>query len=93
MIDVVLLPELKEQYKAISEMERGMSEEEVKEVKPQEDEFQEMTLQEMEKRYIALALNHFGGNKTKTARSLSITVKTLYNKIHSYGIVENNDVK
>ena len=67
--------------------------EEVKEEKPQEDEFQEMTLQEMEKRYIALALNHFGGNKTKTARSLCITVKTLYNKIHSYGIVENNNEK
>ena len=67
--------------------------EEVKEEKPQEEEFQEMTLQEMEKRYIALALNHFGGNKTKTARSLCITVKTLYNKIHSYGIVENSDVK
>ena len=65
-----------------------MAQEEVKEEKPQEEEFQEMTLQEMEKRYIALALNHFGGNKTKTARSLCITVKTLYNKIHSYGIVE-----
>lgn len=51
--------------------------------------YSEMTLDELEKRHICLTLEHLGGNKTKTAKMLGITVKTLYNKLHSYGMIGN----
>ncbi|WP_372653963.1 sigma 54-interacting transcriptional regulator [Halobacteriovorax sp.] len=51
-------------------------------------EFSEMTLDELERRHICHTLEHLGGNKTKTAKTLGITVKTLYNKLHSYGMIE-----
>lgn len=53
--------------------------------------FSEMTLDELEKRHICLTLEHLGGNKTKTAKMLGITVKTLYNKLHSYGMIGNQE--
>lgn len=63
----------------------------VEEVIEEEDalnfDFTEMTLDELEKKHICLTLDHLGGNKTKTARILGITVKTLYNKLHSYGMI------
>jgi Nif-specific regulatory protein len=49
-------------------------------------EFKEMTLYELEKEHIIRTLDHLKGNKTRAAKSLGITVKTLYNKLHSYGI-------
>ncbi|MCF8059499.1 MAG: sigma 54-interacting transcriptional regulator [Bacteriovoracaceae bacterium] len=53
--------------------------------------YSEMTLDELEKRHICMTLEHLGGNKTKTAKMLGITVKTLYNKLHSYGMIGNQD--
>ncbi|MFG1499815.1 sigma-54-dependent Fis family transcriptional regulator [Halobacteriovorax sp. XZX-3] len=50
--------------------------------------FREMTLGEIEREHICQTLDHLGGNKTKTAKVLGITVKTLYNKLHSYGMIE-----
>ncbi len=50
-------------------------------------EFSEMTLHALEKMHICKTLDHLGGNKTRAAKSLGITVKTLYNKLHSYGLV------
>ena len=49
-------------------------------------EFQHITLEELEKNHIMGTLGNLGGNKTKTAKVLGITVKTLYNKLHSYGV-------
>lgn len=50
--------------------------------------FTEMTLDELERRHITMTLEHLAGNKTKTAKVLGITVKTLYNKLHSYGMIQ-----
>lgn len=52
------------------------------------ESFEELTLDELEKRHICRTLDHLSGNKTKTAKVLGITVKTLYNKLHSYGMIQ-----
>ena len=51
------------------------------------EEFTEMSLHDLERVHICKTLDHLGGNKTRAAKSLGITVKTLYNKLHSYGLV------
>ena len=55
-------------------------------------EFVEMPLGELEKFHICRTLDHLDGNKTKTAKVLGITVKTLYNKLHSYGMIAEKEV-
>ena len=49
--------------------------------------FAEMTLNELEQKHICQTLEKLSGNKTRTAKTLGITVKTLYNKLHSYGMI------
>lgn len=46
------------------------------------------TLETVEREYIEHALSEFENNKSKTAQALGITVKTLYNKLHYYGLFE-----
>ena len=54
-------------------------------------DYTEMTLDELEKIHITSTLDHLGGNKTRTAKTLGITVKTLYNKLHSYGMIASKE--
>lgn len=63
----------------------------VQEVKEEEvivEDFSEMSLHDLEKLHIIRTLDHLNGNKTRAAKALGITVKTLYNKLHSYGLVQ-----
>lgn len=55
------------------------------EVKPT---YLEVTLFDLEKKHIVDTLGYLSGNKTRAAKALGITVKTLYNKLHSYGLIE-----
>jgi Nif-specific regulatory protein len=50
--------------------------------------YTEFTLFDLEKKHIIDTLDHLSGNKTRAAKALGITVKTLYNKLHSYGMIE-----
>lgn len=45
------------------------------------------TLADVEKEHILNALEMFKGNKSKTAKALDVSLKTLYNKLHSYGLM------
>ena len=47
-----------------------------------------VTLQELEIEHIEKALSVFGNNKSKAAAALGVTVKTLYNKLHAYGLFD-----
>ena len=48
----------------------------------------DLPLEDVEKSHILRTLAYNHGNKTKTAQSLGITIKTLYNKLHRYGILQ-----
>ena len=43
------------------------------------------TLEQMERRLIIQTLEHTGGNRTRTAEMLGVSVRTIRNKIHQYG--------
>lgn len=47
-----------------------------------------MSLAELERNHIENVLSIFDGNKTKAAKALKISLKTLYNKLHTYGVIK-----
>ena len=53
----------------------------------------EMSLEEVEKNHIVRTLAFHNGNKTRSAHSLGITIKTLYNKLHRYGLVKTAEAE
>jgi transcriptional regulator with PAS, ATPase and Fis domain len=46
------------------------------------------TLKAVEKTLICETLNHMDGNKTKAAKMLGISVRTLWNKVNEYGMTD-----
>jgi DNA-binding NtrC family response regulator len=48
------------------------------------------TLNDAERYLISKALQHYDGNKMLAAESLGITVKTLYNKLYEFNLLEGN---
>ena len=62
-----------------------------KELKMNEVPPVEMSLEDLERLHILRCLEHFDGNKTRAAQSLGITIKTLYNKLHRYGILDKSE--
>jgi two-component system response regulator FlrC len=51
-----------------------------------------LTLEEMERRMILHTLDKTGGNRTRTADLLGVSVRTIRNKLHQYGISEGEIV-
>jgi len=47
----------------------------------------DLTLASVEKKHICATLKSFSGNKTRAALAMGITIKTLYNKLHSYSLM------
>lgn len=48
----------------------------------------DMSLDELERHHILRILSFHQGNKTKAAQTLGVTIKTLYNKLHRYGLIK-----
>jgi len=53
-------------------------------IPPKDSQEQLLSLAEVEQRHIARVVRACDNNKTKAAKVLDISVKTLYNKLHSY---------
>lgn len=45
------------------------------------------TVADAERELIMASLSYYGGNKKMTAKRLEISLKTLYTKLHQYGVM------
>jgi DNA-binding NtrC family response regulator len=52
-----------------------------------------LSLADIEKRYILMALEHCAGNRTHAAEKLGISIRTLRNKLHEYGVTTKSEVE
>lgn len=49
-----------------------------------------LPLADLERRQILLAIEHFKGNRTQAAKKLGISIRTLRNKLHEYGVAKGD---
>lgn len=52
-----------------------------------------LSLDEIEKRHILLTLERCGNNRTHAAKSLGVSIRTLRNKLHEYGLGGRGDAE
>jgi transcriptional regulator with PAS, ATPase and Fis domain len=62
-----------------------------KAMQPEWDLSPGVTISEAERRLIMKTLEHTGQNRTQAARLLGISIRTLRNKLHEYGVVRDVD--
>ena len=55
-----------------------------------DDAIGEMSLEDLEKEAIVRTLHYFNNNRRKAAKSLGMSERTLYRKIHDYGLGKKN---
>jgi len=55
-----------------------------------DDSIGDMSLEELEREAIVRTLNYFNNNRRKAAKSLGMSERTLYRKIHDYGLAKKN---
>ncbi|MDG2267238.1 MAG: sigma-54 dependent transcriptional regulator, partial [Candidatus Marinimicrobia bacterium] len=55
-----------------------------------DDAIGDMSLEELEREAIIRTLNYFNNNRRKAAKSLGMSERTLYRKIHDYGLAKKN---
>ena len=55
-----------------------------------DDAIGDMSLEDLEREAIARTLNYFNNNRRKAAKSLGMSERTLYRKIHDYGLGKKN---
>jgi two-component system response regulator HydG len=61
-----------------------------KSAQPLKQELAGRTIEEVERQLIMQTLDRFENNKTKAAEALGVSVKTLYNRLSSYGVEDAN---
>ena len=55
-----------------------------------DDAIGDLSLEELEREAIVRTLNYFNNNRRKAAKSLGMSERTLYRKIHDYGLAKKN---
>ena len=55
-----------------------------------DDAIGDMSLEDLEREAIVRTLNYFNNNRRKAAKSLGMSERTLYRKIHDYGLGKKN---
>ena len=55
-----------------------------------DDAIGDISLEELEREAIVRTLNYFNNNRRKAAKSLGMSERTLYRKIHDYGLAKKN---